>query len=174
MNHDQAYLSAKQKTPNQRLRVPQADVHSFRAQNYQQTSQSRAQENCSLGYAFGPTLRLRKSYEFRRIAKWGRRKAGRFLVVELFQATKNQANALPRIGLTVSRRYGKAHERNRFKRWMREIFRLSVHLFKKGLQLNIRPRQAVKSASFKELRAEFLSIVSELSVEQKNSCTTRE
>jgi ribonuclease P protein component len=37
-----------------------------------------------------------------------------------------------RIGITVTKKYGKAHKRNRMKRILREFFRLNKPLFGKG------------------------------------------
>ncbi len=46
----------------------------------------------------------------------------------------------PQLGITVSRRFGKAYRRNRFKRVVREAFRHALPYLPKNLQLNVLPK----------------------------------
>ena len=46
-----------------------------------------------------------------------------------------------KLGITVSRKFGKAHERNRFKRVVREAFREIILMLPQNLEMNISPRK---------------------------------
>ncbi len=88
----------------------------------------------TLSFSFPKSKRLLKPYEFRRVTKQGSTVSGQFLTIH---AQKERRTS--KLGLTVSRKYGDAVERNRFKRLVREAFRLSQHVLPPNLHLNIRP-----------------------------------
>jgi ribonuclease P protein component len=68
---------------------------------------------------FPPRLRLRRTADYRRVQRRGRRHHSELLV------TVHATNGLdhPRFGLTVSRKVGNAVVRNQVKRWLREAIR---------------------------------------------------
>lgn len=106
--------------------------------------------------AFPKSARLRTSKEFRQVTQFGEKRLGTFLVIHYFQE-----ESVPgvKLGLTVSRRFGKAHERNRFKRMIREVFRHNASRLPKNTQLNIRPRSPAKEASAGVIHREFLALL---------------
>ncbi len=61
-----------------------------------------------------------------------------------------------RVGITVTRRFGDAHRRNRFKRLVREAFRLCQHDLIKGVDLNIRPYPKNFQLTMQQVQAELL------------------
>ena len=67
--------------------------------------------------------RLSRSAEFERVYRQGRSKGNRFLVVYAFPRDADDADAGPRLGLSVSRRVGGSVERSRVKRVLREAFK---------------------------------------------------
>jgi ribonuclease P protein component len=65
----------------------------------------------------------------------------------------------PRVGLTVGKVLGKATERNRIKRRMREALRRHVDLLPSGCDLIFHPRRIVLTMEFAQLEAEIVRIL---------------
>jgi ribonuclease P protein component len=65
----------------------------------------------------------------------------------------------PRVGLTAGKVVGKAHERNRIKRRMREALRRHVELLPDGFDLILHPRRFVLTLEFGKLEAEIVRIL---------------
>lgn len=101
---------------------------------------------------------LKKDTEFRRIYQAGSSVADRYLVIYRLKSPYNE----PRIGLTVSKRLGKAVKRNRIKRLLREICRLNLKQFKKGYNYVIIARVAAQNRSYAELEKSLLGVLKKL------------
>ncbi len=71
----------------------------------------------------------------------------------------------PRVGLTAGKVLGKAHERNRIKRRMREILRRHLDLLPQGFDLIFHPRRMVLDVEFTKLDAEVLRILRQAQTE---------
>ncbi len=65
----------------------------------------------------------------------------------------------PRVGLTVGKVLGRATERNRIKRRMREALRRHVSLLPQGCDLIFHPRRVVLTMEFAQLEAEVVRIL---------------
>ena len=65
----------------------------------------------------------------------------------------------PRVGLTAGKVMGKAHERNRIKRRMREALRRHVAMLPVGCDLILHPRRTVLTLEFAKLEAEVVRIL---------------
>jgi ribonuclease P protein component len=100
-------------------------------------------------YAFRPTDRVRRQTEFDRVYRARHYAADPVLVVQAC------ANGLghSRLGLSVSRRVGNAVLRNRWKRLIREAFRLHRAELPRGLDLVVRPRSGAQPVFFQVARS---------------------
>ena len=71
----------------------------------------------------------------------------------------------PRVGLTAGKVMGKAHERNRLKRRMREALRRHVELLPPGCDLIFHPRRIVLTMDFTKLETEIVRILHQAKTE---------
>lgn len=116
----------------------------------------RSPEETSVGVGeFPRACRLRRSSEFSAVYQRGARKSSRSFVVFILP---NDCGA-SRFGLTTSRKIGRAHERNRIRRRVREILRTSRDLLPTGVDVVVNPRKSVGDRAFAELRAELVSLI---------------
>ena len=74
-------------------------------------------------------------------------------------------SASPRVGLTAGKVLGKAHERNRIKRRMREALRRHVDLLPQGCDLILHPRRSILIIEFAKLEAEIVRILHQANAE---------
>jgi ribonuclease P protein component len=76
---------------------------------------------------------------------------------------------IPRVGLTVGKVLGKAHDRNRIKRRMREVLRRHLELLPMGFDLIFHPRRVVLTMEFTKLEAEIVRILEQAKAEAVRS-----
>jgi ribonuclease P protein component len=106
-------------------------------------------------------VRLRKHADYARAYQVARKRQS----VSMSWFLAPQANdvaqvaAAPRLGLTVGKIVGKAHERNRIKRRMREALRRHIDLLPSGFDLILHPRRSVLTVGFAQLEAEIVRIL---------------
>ena len=92
-------------------------------------------------YRFPKSARLRSQSQFDRVFRGRCSHADRRIIVYAHRAC-HEENSLsgPRLGLTVSRKCGNAVVRNRWKRMLREAFRLVQHDLPPGVDFVVLPR----------------------------------
>jgi ribonuclease P protein component len=126
-------------------------------------------------------VRLRKHADYLRAYAAGRKRQSAsmswFLAPQSPAVTAADFPAGPRIGLTAGKVLGKAHERNRIKRRMKEALRRHLDLLPSGCDLILHPRRAVLTMDFKKLEAEIVRILQRANIEaahmkQNSSPTT--
>ncbi|MBI3508768.1 MAG: ribonuclease P protein component [Chlamydiia bacterium] len=94
--------------------------------------------------------RLRYRSEFQRVSREAKRWVGQRLCIDC----RKGSSAL-KLGITAPRKYGSAPERSRFKRLIREVFRLHRAHLPQSWEILVMPRQRAKGASFFDIEAEF-------------------
>lgn len=105
------------------------------------------------GERFAPRLRLRRSTDYQRCYREGRRRSGALATLHFV------SNGLehPRLGVTVSRKVGGAVVRNRLKRWTRDYFRRQApRTALDGVDLVVHFKPAAGSASGAAVRDELV------------------
>lgn len=90
--------------------------------------------------------RVRNSSEFQSVYRLGRK-----IVTEYFVLFYAENDEITQLGITVTRAVGKAHERNRIKRQVREYFRRNKGSLPKGAYV-VKSRSGAAEAENKSLR----------------------
>lgn len=146
-------LSAEQTQETKKIWIPSAHEDSGGAKSPQPPPQSRPENAISIAQSFPKTLRFRNRGEFQRISRTGRRAVGQYICVDCRKGYSLK------LGITASTKYGSSPERNRFKRLVREAFRLSLPSFPPNLEIHVVPRQKAKSAQRQDIQNELLKLL---------------
>lgn len=124
-NYAEENISTEQSSPGEKARLSRAHGNEERPSGDQTPPGKRTQKiNGSplLGSGLPASECLRKRSEFVRVYEQGVRIEGRFMTVFILP----NGRAFHRVGFTATKKaIGKAHDRNRAKRLLREAFRLN-------------------------------------------------
>jgi ribonuclease P protein component len=115
--------------------------------------------------------RLRKHADFQRVYAASRKRQSPSMSWFLAPQSETLPGRIqgPRVGLTAGKVLGKAHERNRIKRRMREILRRHLQLLPSGFDLILHPRRSVLTVEFSKLEAEIVRILGQANAEAARS-----
>jgi len=100
-------------------------------------------------------MRLRTRQQYQRMAQKTLKFIGQWILADI-RLTPTTSS---RLGITVTKRYGPAHRRNRFKRLVREAFRLSYPHFKVNFDIVVRPRTQALHAKMPDIQQELLLFI---------------
>lgn len=114
--------------------ISQENENSKRQKSCQPPQTSRSQETYSL--SFPKSARILSRNHYQELARSAQRSSGKWVNMDWRWGKVS----CPKLGITVTRRFGKAHLRNRFKRVVREAFRLSLPHLPSTLEINVVPR----------------------------------
>lgn len=124
--------------------ISQEDENQGRPQDPEPPSPHRPQTLVRVNKRFPKTARILHRSHFINLIKQSQRFLGNDVRVEYrrqFRQSRESRPSSPKLGITVSRRYGKSHDRNRFKRVVREAFRELSSSMPADLELHISPKK---------------------------------
>ncbi len=164
MNIDEKDLSTKQYQSKAYTRVSRSNEDSRGSCGYPEATRERtqtpqctdtAQAGASLvarpgRYTFPKAARLRVRREFLALQRRGERRYSRNFIV----ITSPARTARPRLGVTTSRRYGRAVMRNHMKRRLREFFRVRQAHISPPLDILIIPKSHAQELTFAQIVTE--------------------
>lgn len=104
---------------------------------------------------YSKDARIRKRREYLETYRTGKKTFGRYVVV----FGRPNGDRRPRLGITATRKLGKANVRNLRKRWTREIFRenrVETGLDSLGVDLIVNIKPGAAAADFSSFRADLI------------------
>jgi len=104
--------------------------------------------------SFGREQKLTRRVEFVRAYSRGKAYATPWFVCHVLPF--GDRDRPTRLGITASKRIRRAHDRNRFKRWAREVFRRER--LRAGRNIVVRFRPTILSAEFGQFRAALVGV----------------
>lgn len=150
----ETHISAEQEKAPNYLRISQENENCERTSNHQPQTPSGTQKTERIKQTFPKANRLLSRGHFQAIFRSNLRFVGQKVIID-YRIGKSRR---PKLGITVSKRYGKSHERNRFKRVVREAFRHFYPHFPQDIEMNVFPIHRVNQKSeFCKARAQNLN-----------------
>lgn len=117
----------------------------------------RTRPSFSMRYTFPRRMRIQRKIDYDRVFARKNSVSDGWLIL---YACEN-ALTYPRLGLSVSRKLGNAVTRNRYKRLLREAFRLSQHQLPVGVDLVLIPKPRQQIPTFDELKKSLLTLANQ-------------
>lgn len=114
--------------------------------------------------SFGPPERIRKNKEFFHLYKKGKRYRGKYFNLVYLSS----ASSSSRMAVVVSKKVGNAVKRNKFKRWIRTLFRRNKNLLKDPLDIIIVVKKEIIEASWLRLQEDYLTAIQSISESRSN------
>ena len=123
-------------------------------------------------------FRLRKHADYQRVYKASRKQFGKqmafFFTVRTAESNERALDpTAPRIGLTVGKVMGKAVDRNRIKRRMREAVRHNLPSLTEPIDLILHPRRSVIDLDFPTLTREVAHVFRQVQNQARKQALTR-
>jgi len=104
------------------------------------------------------SISLKSSSVFQRLYSKGKSSASHLLVIYCRKTKRNTS----RVGITVSKKLGKAVVRNKIRRRIREIYRTNEDKFLPGFDIVVVARKDSPAATYRDLEKQFLHLAEKL------------
>lgn len=129
------------------MRISQENVNSFRTKSDQSQTPRRSQKTQRLTFKKSQRLLTRQQFK---AAGSGERFIGEKILID---ARKGK---IAKLGISAPKQMGKAHDRNYFKRLLREVFRQNYASLP-PYEMSVFPKKGVTAFSFEELLTDLLN-----------------
>lgn len=106
------------------------------------------------------TVPIKKNHEFLRTYRKGRFFAGKFIILYVLRNNSD----INRLGVTVSRKYGKSVKRNRIRRLIKECYRSYESFVKDGFDCVFVARNPGDEPGFTDIKKEMKFLLKKLDV----------
>ena len=122
--------------------------------------------------------RLRKHADYQRVYREGRKLFSSsmsyfFALREELSSGSPEEPAGPRVGLTAGKVLGKAVERNRIKRRLRDIVRRRITIIEADVDIVLHPRKSVLTMDFAKLESEVVRIFTTIQAAVDKQCAAK-
>ena len=108
---------------------------------------------------------LKSDRQFRRVFNKGKYRVGRLMVIYVIDC-RSKYN---RIGISVTKKYGKAVRRNRMRRLLKENYRLCAHRIPGGHNIVFAVRNSGEEPTFYSVRKEMMYLLRKLGLLTEDS-----
>ena len=99
--------------------------------------------------------RLKKRYQFNYVYKAGNHFSGRFMVL---YTTTSKTKSI-KVGFAVTKKLGKAFQRNLIKRRLREVVRVQLPNLKQNYNIIVVAKEGILDATHENLEVEFVNLL---------------
>jgi ribonuclease P protein component len=157
---DEADIPTVEPASRPHARISQEDEHSMGTGcPEEETAQgAQAPHGVAVRHTFLKQERIRRRKDFLAAYHRGKRSAHGGLAMHALPTGRTRT----RLGISIGRKFGRAVERNRIKRRLREVFRLCKHQLKPGYDVVITVGRDAAGRSYEELSQSVATLVARL------------